>query len=454
MTRKRWFVMSAILSVMVLMSTAYMVSAQTSSQPDGALTYSGRLADPSGKPVADGAYDFTFTLYASEKDNQVLWSETQFGVEIKSGNVNVALGQIVTISKDITDLKELWLSVSVRGPQDETFTLLNPRQNLAAPKSVSALTCPHSHFTDYWYGTNTAYGLEVDNGVGTGDGVRAYSGSTVNNYAAVYGVNTASTGYGTGVYGSSTNGVGVYAASNKGDGLEVTTGSTTKSAIYAHATDANGVWAISTNKQAVHGGSTASYGVYGSSVNAHAGYFDSSNYAGGYIKTDVPASYYGAVVDGGLHIINGNCVGCVLVYSGQNDGTADIEKGDLVAVVGVKVDQATQQPILLVRRATNADDAVIGVAVGPAAPPSEVDRSGSATAGKSGSGVVAAGEYVQVMISGLAQVKVGSTPVIIGSYLGSGSDVAVPIQTTSNSVLRVMSEPDEDGFVWVMVSGR
>ena len=267
MPRKRWFVMIAILRVIVLMSTAYMVSAQTSSQPDSALTYSGRLADPSGKPVADGVYDFTFTLYASEKDNQALWSETQFGVEIKSGNVNVALGQIVPISKEITDLEELWLSVSVRGPQDETFTPLNPRQNLAAPESVTALTCPHSHFTDYWGGTNSSYGIEVDNGTGTGDGVRGYSASTVFNYAAVYGVNTATTGYGTGIYGYSNNGVGLYAASNSGDGLEATTGSTTKSAIYAHATNANGVWAVSTNKQAVHGSSTASYGVYGSSVN-------------------------------------------------------------------------------------------------------------------------------------------------------------------------------------------
>ena len=365
--------------------------------PGSTQPYSGRLTDPSGQPVADGLYDFVFTLYASEKDDQALWSEMQLGVPVKSGNVNVALGQNVPIAKDVSDRKGLWLAVSVRGPQEPDFTLLNPRRNLAAPDSVSALTCPHSHFTDNWTGTNNAWGLYVEN-TSTGDGLRAYSRSTVWNYAAVFGANIATTGYGTGVYGYSSNGVGVYANSSTGDGLEATTASTTKSAIYAHATNANGVWAVSTNKQAVHGSSTASYGVYGESVNAHGGYFTASNYAGAYIKTDLPSSFYGAVVDGGLHVINGNCDGCALVYSGQNDGTADIEKGDLVAVVGVKVDPATQQPILLVRRATNADDAVIGVALGPAAPPSEVDRTGPVTAGKSGSGVVAAGEYVQVMI--------------------------------------------------------
>jgi hypothetical protein len=464
MTRKRWFVMIAILSMMVLMSTVYMVSAQTSSQPDRALTYSGRLADPSGKPVADGAYDFTFTLFASEKDDQVLWSETQFGVEIKSGKVNVALGQIVPISKDITDLKELWLSVSVRGPQDETFTLLNPRQNLTAPESVSALTCPHSHFTDYWYGTNAAYGIEVDNGTGTGDGVRGYSASTVYNYAAVYGVNTATTGYGTGVYGSSTNGVGVYAASNKGDGLEVTTGSTTKSAIYAHATDANGVWAISTNKQAVHGGSTASLGVWGESTSSYGiqgynnhdltstgnygGYFTSNNYRGGFLGTLQTASWYGAQIDGGLMVTNGSCVGCTLVYVGRNNGDDAVRPGDLIAVAGVETDAATSQPVLLVRLARNASDPVMGVVVGGASAP------GSQTGpDKIQSDKLLRGEYVLITVSGMVQARVADKTVVIGDHLLPGPAGAVAAGEMDNSVVRLISAPDENGLAWVFVSG-
>lgn len=454
MSHKRWFVMISILIVFPLMSTAYIVNAQTSARPDAALSYTGRLTDPSGQPVADGSYDFIFSLYAAEKDDQALWTEMQLGVPVKSGNVKVALGQNVPISKDISTNNELWLAVSVRGPNDTDFTQLNPRRNLNAPDATSALTCPHSHFTDYWGGTTASYGLEVDNVVGTGDGIRGYSASTAYNYAGVYGYNAATTGYGTGVYGGSNLGVGIYAQSNSGDGLEATTGSTTKSAIYAHATNANGVWAVSTNKQAVHGSSTAGYGVYGNSVSSYAGYFESSNYAGGYIKTNLPAAYYAAVIDGGLHILNGVCVGCTLVYSGQNDGTADIEKGDLVAVAGVKLDPATQQPILLVHRATNADDVVIGVAVGPAASPSEVNQSAPATAGKSGSGAVAAGEYVQVMISGLAQVRVGSTPVSIGDYLSAGPGGAQLAANPDNRVVRVMSKPDENNLVWVFVSGQ
>jgi hypothetical protein len=132
--------------------------------------------------------------------------------------VNVSLGQNVPITKDASDRKELWLSVCVRGPQDTDYNLLNPRRNLISPDAVSALACPHSHFTDYCGGINTSYGLEVDNSSGTGDGIRGYSASTVYNYAAVYGVNDATTGYGTGVFGSSQKGGGLYGSSN-GAGL-------------------------------------------------------------------------------------------------------------------------------------------------------------------------------------------------------------------------------------------
>jgi hypothetical protein len=367
----------------------------------------------------------------------------------------------VSLPKDVADRKELWLSVSVRGPQDRDFTVLNPRHNLTAPSAVSALTCPHTHFHDYWSGTNTGYGLDVDNS-GTGDGIRAYSNSTTTNYAAIWAVNMASTGYGTAVYGSSNRGLGVYAYSGAGDGLEARSDTTWASAIYAHATNGNGVWAVSGYKDGVYA-STGSTNTNASALYAYSsgngspagygGYIEAAHSAGGWVKTKDTAAWIGLGVNGTLRILNGNCDGCALAYSGQNDGLADIEKGDLVAAAGVKVDPDTQQPVLLVRRATSADDTVIGVAVGAAAPPSEVDRSGPATAGKSGVGIVAAGEYVHVMVNGLAQVKV-SGKVAIGNRLVPGSAGAVLAVNASNSVARVMSEPDKNGLVWVMVNGR
>jgi hypothetical protein len=92
----------------------------------------------------------------------------------------------------------------------------------------------------------------------TGDGLRAYSRSTVWNYAAVFGANIATTGYGTGVYGYSAKGAGMYANSAGGDGLEAVTTANSRSSVYAHttATGSNGVWAVSNTGRGVYGYST------------------------------------------------------------------------------------------------------------------------------------------------------------------------------------------------------
>jgi hypothetical protein len=317
---------------------------------------------------------------------------------------------------------------------------------------------PHSHFSHYWAGNNTTYGLEVEN-FGTGDGIRALSYATSNDYAAIYAVNMASTGYGTGVYGYSGMGVGVYAGSQNGDGLEATAVSSGKSAVYAHSTDANGVWGVSTNNFGVHGISTAKAGVFGQSTGNHGvegyndagnygGYFTSNNYRGGFIGT-LNYAWYGAVIDGGLYITNGSCVNCAAVYQGMNKSSAAILPGELVAAAGVATDAATNQPVMLVRSAQSASDPVIGVVVGGASKP------GSNTGpDKIQSSKIMPGEYMLIAVSGLAQARVADKSVAIGERLSAGSAGAVVTADTGSSVARVMSAPDKNGLVWVMVNGR
>ncbi len=307
MSRQR---LSVTMIVLVVIASVLTASAVTAQAPT--LSYSSRLTDPSGRPVADGAYDFVFTLYATEKGTQALWSEMQSGVSLKSGDLNVVLGQGVPIAKDLVDRKELWLSVSVRGPHDADFTLLNPRHNLAAPEAINALTCPHSHFTDYWGGTNTVYGLEVDNSSGTGDGVRGYSGATAYNYAGVYAVNgggtTAGTG-GSGVYGGSVNGYGGYFVSS------------TYRALYAKG---NAAW-----------------------------------YAG-FIENPSGSTHVGLYVDGTLWV-TGAKSGYV-TDAALNDGPEPLETGDVVAITGAAAPLAGEIPVIRVRKATAADGtAVVGV---------------------------------------------------------------------------------------------
>jgi hypothetical protein len=313
MNKRRSILVTIVILVMLtLVLTTGGALAQ--STPAGVtVPYSSRLTDPAGQPVADGQYDFVFTLYASEKDDQALWSETQSGLDIRSGNFEVALGRSVPLSKDVADRKELWLAVSVRGPQDRGFALLNPRHNLTAPNAVNALTCPHSHFTDYWGGAgSSAYGLEVDNNAGTGDGVRGYSGATLYNYAGVYAFNSGGTGGGDG-------GSGAYAYSSNGYGGYFESG--TYRALYAKGAPA---W-----------------------------------YAG-YIENPSGSTNTGLFVNGTLWV-TGAKTGYVTDVA-INDGPEPLETGDVVVITGAAKPIAGETPVIRVSKATTADStAVAGV---------------------------------------------------------------------------------------------
>jgi hypothetical protein len=312
MSSPRVLAMTLILAVMASVLAASSVTAQMPSNSGSTLPYTARLTDPSGQPVADGQYDFVFTLYAAEKDDRPLWSEMQPGISLKSGDLNVVLGRSVPIVKEVTDRKELWLSVSVLGPHDADFTLLNPRHNLAAPEAVSDLSCPHSHFADYWGGNQEAYGLEVDNSNGSGDGVRGYSGSTSYNYAGLYAVNSGGAGAGeggSGVYGSSINGYGGYFLSDNWG------------ALYARGSDSH----------------------YTAMIEAPSG-----------------STNDGLYVDGSMWV-TGAKVG-YLTEAALNDGPEPLETGDVVVITGAAAPLAGETPVIRVRKATAAGDtAVVGV---------------------------------------------------------------------------------------------
>jgi len=422
---------------------------------DSTVPYSGRLLDASGQPMPDGAYDLSFSLYDAPDEGTVLWSETQYGVIIKDGNIKTDLGKVTSIPKDVLTRKELWLSVSVRGSNEIQFTHLNPRQRLDSITAVSALTCPHSHFSDYWYGSNTSYGIHVNN-TGTGDGVRGYSWATDPFYGGVYAYNLATSGDGSGVYGGSYHGSGVQAYSQYNDGLEATSDTTWASAIYAHAVNGHGVWAVSTNKIGVYAttaNTTTNYFALqaynsGTPSGGYGGKITSKNYRGGFIGTE-NYGWYGAAIDGGLIMSNGGCTGCTLVYIGQNNGDDAVLPGDFVAAAGVQVDAATNQPVMQVRLAASASDLVIGVVVsGASAPGSETGPD------KIKSSQILPGEYMLIAVSGLVQARVANNSVAVGDQLSPGIAGAIVATDAINSVARVMSEQDENGLVWVLVDAR
>ena len=205
-------------------------------KPDPAgvtIPYPGRLSDQAGRPVPDGAYDFTFTLYDAPTGGEPLWSETQEGVVVKEGAFVASLGDVNPIPSALVEGSGRWLEVGVRGPGEAEFTPLSPRQRLISaspdvPSSPSAgTTCPHDHFGEKWNGTGVDVGLHISNDVGY-----AFEGWSSNN-VGILGVSTPgfiiapSGNYGvygiggtSGVYGYSESAFGVVAEGNDSSGYD------------------------------------------------------------------------------------------------------------------------------------------------------------------------------------------------------------------------------------------
>ena len=463
--------------------------------------YPGHLSNDTGGPVANGAYDFSFALYDAADGGSQVWSEAQSQVPVQAGAFTVNLGSVQPLPAAAA-LNKLWLEIRLRGPAEGAFTLLTPRQAMSnilppAVAKVNGLTgggsCAHTHFGESWTGDSpaTSYGSGLTitdtrlGGTGilgiamNGTDASGVSGES-NAGIGVYGSSSSSAGVygssstGAGVTGDSTSSQGVFGYSAYNDGIKGQSNATGYSGVHGHADNGFGVAGdtSSTNVgisgvQGENSGagagvsglghaatsdwsSSSGAGVVGHSygIGANAGYFESTGGDGAFIKADNSSTYWGAVIVGGLDLINGGCGGCALVYTGLNGGTTDIPTGSLVAVAGVKVDATTQQPVLLVKTAALPEDIIIGVAVSAAADPAEAGQKGPDVATDS----IAPGKYVRVLVGGLAQVKV-SGKVAIGAYLApatSGNAVA----STQQSPVRVMSDVDENGMVWVMVVGR
>jgi hypothetical protein len=210
-------------------------------QPAGAtIPYPGHLTDEAGQPVADGAYDFTFALYAAESGGAPVWTEAQEGVVVQGGAFAVQLGSATPLPQEALDGGARWLEVGVRGPGEAEFTLLSPRQEMSVASSMSPASpsagpsCPHDHLYENWIGSSAGYTFRVEN-TSTGDGIRGISYATASDYAGVVGAAYAAGG--SGVYWLSTSsGRGVYGVSTSGDGVVGETGVAVKSGVYGNNT--------------------------------------------------------------------------------------------------------------------------------------------------------------------------------------------------------------------------
>lgn len=88
------------------------------------INYQGKLMQPSGLPVPDGAYHLRFSIYGQPEGGEALWFEEIASVQVKGGLFSVLIGNVPA---NMFDSPERWFGVAVDGDLEMT-----PRQRIAS----------------------------------------------------------------------------------------------------------------------------------------------------------------------------------------------------------------------------------------------------------------------------------------------------------------------------------
>lgn len=361
-------------------------------------SHQGRLTDDAGEPVPDGDYEVVYRIYQVATEGSAVYTDTQT-VAVQDGLFTTSLGLTDEIPADIFSVPT-WLDITVEG---ETLT---PRQRLlGAPFAFSlasgaVVQGPELLERTFSGQDDTGATLTVWN-----NGALETSGN------ALLAINQA--------------------APADADRDKV-------AALQAIAAGGNH-----------NNGGDPDTGAYGAIIL-------SESYRGMYARSAQPpgTSYYAAVFESpaGIQVTGGgSCVGCTTAYNAQNVGDAPIQAGDFVAVAGVAVDEDLNIPIMQVRKASAASDAVIGVATGGMTRSPVGEHNGVTTGGfdPSGSNTAAPGDFLSVVVQGLVQANAApGASVSVGQMMTVTAD---GVQTAASGVARALSEVDANGQVWVMV---
>lgn len=363
-------------------------------------SHQGRLLDDSGNPVPDGNYEVRYNIFQTASGGTAVYTDTQT-INVENGLFTTSLGLTENITPTIF-ARPTWLEVTIDG---ETLT---PRQRLLgspyAFSLVSGSVVRGAELLD-----RSFLGQDDTGAVMTvwNYGVSAQSGH------ALLAINQAAPS------GVDRDRVAAFQA------------------IAAGGTNNNGA--------------DPDTGAYGAIVR-------SESYRGLYAQgAGAPgSSYLAAVFDSpaGIAIVGGGgCTGCALLYNAQNVGDVPIEAGDFVAIEGVTQDAELNVPVMQVRKATAASQAVIGVASEALSRAPVTVYNGVLTGGYDSAGDTAApGGYLSVVVQGLVQAKAAS-----GAGVAPGDMVTLSAEgvlSGDTGVARALSSVDENGFVWVMVGSQ
>jgi len=118
--------------------------------------------------------------------------------------------------------------------------------------------------------------------------------------------------------------------------------------------------------------------------------------------------------------VAGSCVGCTVAYVAVNGGDAPLEAGDLAAAAGVNGPlSGTTAPVLRVHRAGDGD-AVVGIVESRAILRTSEKEGETTQSAERAEGAAAPGEYLFIVVSGVAEVKVDAS----GGAIAAGQRLA------------------------------
>lgn len=381
------------------------------------ITYQGVLTDTNGAPMPDNTYVMVFRLYDVSTAGTVLWNEVK-NVPVKDGLFSSYLGDTTPFPDSVDWTKTYWLGIQVGGDPE-----LAPRIKLAAvPYSLN----PGGGGANWVFDTTS--GNLVYNGgrafIGrnfpiSGNevfGVR-YSGG-IGQYGGMYVETENDSGwpfYGYAVGGSFRawsyyNGQdGDWRLYNGGIRLRVPDEgglrigpSADYSLVVENTTGPDGIRVLATGDDAIQLGSSpdhSNYGVYIPSpgVNVYGLWPNTQNASGEWALYTVDNIQAGNVFAGNYTIV------------AKVGGTEPLTEGDVVSAVGVSGPVPGSQPMLsMVRPADEAQyTGLVGVVrsrmVHAPAPGKEADGEMSM---HSVEGPAEPGDYVSIVIAGVANVKV------------------------------------------------
>jgi len=387
-------------------------------------TYQGQLVDD-GSP-ANGSYDFQFNLYDAAA------AGLQIGPTVALNDVAVSKG-IFTVELNFGTGAfgggGRWLEIAIRpGSSTGAYTILSPRQKLSP--APSALSLPNV-YTD-----------ESVNFVGIGRNFRIsgnevfgirYTGSP-NQYGGMY-VETSDSG-GWPFYGYATNGsfrawtyyngtTGDWSLYNAGIRLKVpSTGglrigpSLNYSLVISNTTGSDGIRVLDTGDDGIQIGSSPdipNYGVYIPSpgVSSYGLWSNTSNASGEWALYSVDNIQAGNVVANAYSLVV------------QVTGADSLSPGDLAAVTGVTDPiPGSNVPVPLVVKSGSTNNGVIGIVssrmVWEAAPGKEAEGEMSM---HSADGPAQSGDYVSLIVFGIAEVRVDPTIQISPGERLTASDI-------------------------------